>query len=107
MYNRSSRLQLSPGGLYRISYAVGGAPQRRLTRSVVRFEGQVDKRQWDGGVVGCLEFTRPHGRTLTLLTSQLVDIRAATLNERGQLVLCDEPAAQRRRLVRRRTHAAV
>ena len=93
---------LRPGEMYRISYAVGSPHQRRVTRSLVVFGGQSHRRQWDGDVVMCLDFSRPHGRPLSLLAEQLVDARPATLNERGQLILTDEPGQRRRRVVRRR-----
>ena len=93
---------LRPGEMYRISYAVGSPHQRRVTRSLVVFGGQSHRRQWDGEVVICLDFSRPRGRPLSLLAAQLVDARPATLNERGQLILTDEPGQRRRRVVRRR-----
>jgi hypothetical protein len=55
---------------------------------------------WGGQLVTCLEFSRPHGRPLSILLNQLVDVRPAVLNERGQHVLTDEPT-QRRRISRR------
>ncbi len=94
--------ELRPGGMYRISYAVGAPRQRRVTRSLVVFGGRSHRRQWDGELVYCLDFARPQGRPLSLLASQLVDARPASLNERGQLILTDEPAQHRRRLTRRR-----
>jgi hypothetical protein len=95
------RAGLVPGELYRISYAVGSPNQRRVTRSIVVYEGASQRRQWNGQVAPCLEFSRPRGRRLSLLLSQLVDARPASMNDRGQLVLVDEPV-QRRRMSRRR-----
>jgi hypothetical protein len=92
---------LVPGELYRISYAVGSPSQRRVTRSIVIYEGASQRRLWNGEQVPCLEFSRPHGRRLSLLLSQLVDARPASVNERGQLVLTDEPTPKRRRVSRR------
>jgi hypothetical protein len=87
--------------MYRVSYAVGGSPQRRLTRSLAVFDGASEQRTWTGDVVTCLEFTRPRGRRLSLLSTQLIEARPATLNDRGQLVLT-ERSRTRRRSVRRR-----
>jgi len=91
---------LREGEMYRVSYAVGGS-QRRLTRSLAVFGGASQHRTWNGDVVTCLEFTRPRGRRLSLLSTQLVEARPASLNERGQLIL-NERASTRRRSVRRR-----
>lgn len=91
-----------PGEMYRISYAVGGPHQRRVTRSLVTFGGRSERRQWDGEMVMCLDFSRPQGRPLSLLTTQLVDARQASINEQGHLVLVDDAAPARRRLSRRR-----
>lgn|SRR5579864_1843112 len=93
---------LRPGEMYRISYAVGNPHHRRVTRSLVVFGGRSQRRQWNGELVPCLDFARPQGRPLSLLATQLVDARPATLNERGQLVLTDEPGQRRRRVNRRR-----
>lgn len=94
------RFHLEPGEMYRISYALGVS--RRVTRSVVVFGGATERRQWNGEVVACLEFTRPQGRPLSLLSTQLVDARLAVRNDRGQVVLLDDPEHRRRRLPRRR-----
>jgi hypothetical protein len=95
------RFDLNPGEMYRISYAVGTHQQRRVTRSLVVYEGSTDRRMWGGQQVRCLDFSRPQGRPLSLLATQLVDARPATLNDRGQLVLTDEPGQRRRRVSRR------
>jgi hypothetical protein len=94
-------VDLMPGELYRISYAVGSPSQRRVIRSIVIYEGASQRRLWNGQLVPCLDFSRPQGRQLTLLLSQLVDARPASMNERGQLVLTDEPVPRRRRVSRR------
>jgi hypothetical protein len=93
-------IDLIPGELYRISYAVGSPSQRRVTRSIVVYEGATQRRSWNGQLVRCLDFSRPQGRPLSLLHSQLVEARPATMNERGQLVLTSENP-HRRRLTRR------
>jgi hypothetical protein len=95
------RADLVSGELYRISYAVGSPSQRRVTRSIVIYEGASQRRLWNGERVPCLEFSRPQGRWLSLLVTQLVDARPASMNERGQLVLSDEAALKRRRVSRR------
>jgi hypothetical protein len=91
---------LHPGDMYRISYSVGGNQQRRVTRSVVIFGGQSERRLWGGDTQVCLDFALPQGRTLSLLASQLVDARPAELNDRGQWVL-QQPEGRRRRAARR------
>jgi len=96
------RFGLRPGELYRISYALGSPEVRRVTRSLAVFGGASARRQWDGTTVWCLDFTRPQGRPLSLLGDQLVDARPATVNERGQVVLLEDPGRSRRRLARRR-----
>jgi hypothetical protein len=88
--------------MYRVSYAVGTSQQRRVTRSLAIFDGASERRLWNGEVVQCLDFTRPHGRSLSLLSTQLVEARPATLNERGQLILVDRTSTRRRRTSRRR-----
>jgi hypothetical protein len=98
---RDVAVRLEPGVMYRISYAVGSQQHRRVTRSLVVFEGASQRRLWGGQLVGCLDFSRPQGRPLSLLSSQLVDARPATLNDRGQLVLTDDPTQRRRRVSRR------
>jgi hypothetical protein len=93
---------LTVGDMYRIAYGVGGALERRITRSVVVYTGSGERRRWDGEQVRCLEFALPRGRTLSLLEHQLVDARPALINERGQLVLVSGGDRQRRRILRRR-----
>lgn len=88
--------------MYRISYALGSARERRVTRSVVVFGGASERRQWNGQIVTCLDFARPHGRALSILSTQLVDVRPAVRNESGQVVLVDLPGQRKRRLSRRR-----
>lgn len=98
--NPVEQFALEPGAMYRISYSVGGPQQRRVTRSVAVYKGPVERRVWNGELMPCLEFALPQGRTLSLLASQLVDARAAVLNERGQWVL-SRSAGHRRRAGRR------
>ena len=86
--------------MYRISYSVGGSNQRRVTRSVAIYGGQSERRVWSGEIMPCLDFALPQGRTLSLLTNQLVDARPAELNERGQWVL-QQPEGHHRRAPRR------
>jgi hypothetical protein len=68
---------------------------------VAIYGGQTERRVWSGDVMSCLDFALPQGRTLSLLTSQLVDARPAELNERGQWVL-QQPDGHHRRAPRRR-----
>jgi len=98
--NPVDHFALRAGEMYRISYAVGGPHQRRVTRSVAIYGGQTERRVWSGDVVPCLDFALPQGRTLSLLTSQLVDARPAELNDRGQWVL-QQPDGHHRRAPRR------
>jgi hypothetical protein len=93
---------LQAGEMYRIAYAVGGTAQRRVTRSVVIYGGQSERRLWDGETVPCLDFTLPQGRSLSLLSNQLVDARPAAMNERGQWVL-QQTEGRRRRAARRQS----
>jgi len=95
------------GALYRISYALGSPHLRRVTRSLAVFGGASMRRQWDGTTVACLEFTRPQGRPLSLLDSQLVDARLATVNDRGQVILAEQRSRPRRRGMRRRTRRLI
>jgi hypothetical protein len=98
-----SRLSPQPGEMYRISYAVGLPAQRRVARSVAVYSGQSERRMWDGRVAPCLDFSRPQGRSLSLLLEQIVDMRPASLNARGQLILINDSRHHRagRRRVRR------
>ena len=98
----AQRLGLEPGQLYRLAHTQGIHQARRVIRSLVVFVGASTRRQWDGTLVTCLEFTRPQGRPLSLLASQVVEARAATRNESGQVVLIASPLATRRRGSRRR-----
>ena len=98
----AQRLGLEPGQLYRLAHTQGIHQARRVIRSLVVFVGASTRRQWDGTLVACLEFTRPHGRPLSLLAAQVVEARAATRNESGQVVLIASPLAARRRGSRRR-----
>jgi hypothetical protein len=98
--NPVDHFALRSGEMYRISYSVGGSSQRRVTRSVAIYGGQTERRVWSGDVMPCLDFALPQGRTLSLLTDQLVDARPAELNERGQWVL-QQPEGRRRRAPRR------
>ena len=90
------RLQLREGETYRISYAVGGLRQRRVSRSIALFEGESTGRTWDGTAQPCLKFTLPHGRAVALLGEQLIDARVAELNQRGQWVLAEPKAGATR-----------
>ena len=101
-----ARLGLRPGEMYRLSYALGAPQLRRVTRSLAIFDGASLRRQWDGSSVPCLDFVRPQGRPLSLLSSQLVDARPASVNDRGQVVLIAEAGRTRRRLSRRRVRRA-
>jgi len=94
--NPVDHFALRTGEMYRISYSVGGPSQRRVTRSVAIYSGQTERRVWSGDVLPCLDFALPQGRTLSLLTNQLVDARLAELNQRGQWVL-QQPEGRRRR----------
>ncbi|MDQ6716018.1 MAG: hypothetical protein M3Z83_07905 [Actinomycetota bacterium] len=82
-----------------MAYVVGGVQSRRVSRSLVVYEGVCERRRWDGETASCLDFVLPQGRPLSLLASQVVDVRPAGLNERGQWVLL----AQDRRRPRRRS----
>lgn len=95
------RQRLQEGEMYRVSYSIGGSQPRRVTRSLAVFAGASEHRTWNGDPVTCLEFTRPHGRRLSLLSTQLVEARPATLNERGQLVLMERSRTRRRQGRRR------
>lgn len=96
------RLGLQPGQLYRLAHSQGTQQARRVIRSLVVFVGASTRRQWDGTTVTCLEFTRPQGRPLSLLVTQVVEARAAIRNEQGQVALVAAPLASRRRGGRRR-----
>ncbi|MDQ2960123.1 MAG: hypothetical protein M3R48_03615 [Candidatus Dormibacteraeota bacterium] len=91
------RFALKTGGVYRIAYTAGAPSVRRVSRSVVVFGGVSEHRRWDGDSAPCLDFVLPHGRQLSLITSQLVDVRPAEMNEHGQWVLIAQDAAARRR----------
>lgn len=101
----AEQFALRAGEMYRIAYAIGGTAQRRVTRSIVVYEGQSERRLWDGDTVPCLDFALPQGRMLSLLANQLVDARPAAMNERGQWVL-QQPAGRRRRAPRRQVRYA-
>jgi hypothetical protein len=89
------RFQLRRGEMYRVSYTVRTPQQRRVTRSLAVYAGSSKRRLWDGREAICYEFQRPHGRPLSLLRAQIVEARPATLNDRGQLVLVEEPGPRR------------
>lgn len=97
------RFGLTAGEVYRVAYVVGGTPARRVSRSLVVFEGVGERRRWDGGTASCLEFVLPQGRALCLVEGQLIDARPAALNERGQWILLAQDQARRRHRVPRRT----
>jgi hypothetical protein len=90
-------VQLRRGEMYRISYSLQTPQLRRVTRSLAVFTGASKRRLWDGREAICYEFERPHGRPLSLLRGQIVEARPATLNDRGQLVLVEEPGPRQRR----------
>lgn len=96
------RFGLRQGEMYRVAYVAGGSEPRRVSRSLVVFDGVCERRRWDGEVASCLDFVLPQGRALSLLGSQLVDVRPAGLNERGQWVLLAQAAGGRRRRASRR-----
>lgn len=93
------RFGLRPGAMYRIAYVAGGVQARRVSRSLVVFEGARERRRWDGEPASCLDFVLPQGRVLSLTAVQLVDARPASVNERGQSVLIvqDHPRRRHRR----------
>lgn len=95
------QLGLRPREAYRIAYSSGGVQTRRVTRSIVVFEGASERRRWDGDLASCLDFALPHGRSLSLLASQLIDARPAGLNESGQWVLTGAQPGRRSRRRRR------
>lgn len=99
------RFGLHSGEMYRVAYTMGGQQARRVSRSLVLFEGVSERRRWDGESASCLDFALPQGRALSLLANQLVDVRPAELNDRGQWVLLAAPPRRRRRR-RTRTPAA-
>lgn len=91
--------------MYRVAYTAGGAPVRRVSRTLVVFSGVSSRRRWDGEEASCLDFALPQGRSLSLLANQLVDVRPAELNERGQWVLLAEGDGRRQRAGRRASRA--
>lgn len=93
-----SRFSLAKGECYRVAYAVGSNRSRRLSRSISVFSGVSRKRAWSGALVDCLDFTLPHGREVSLLPSQVIDVRPSTQNERGQWVLQENGGRARRRM---------
>ncbi|MBJ7610593.1 MAG: hypothetical protein JF887_14390 [Candidatus Dormibacteraeota bacterium] len=95
------RFRLQPGEMYRVAYITGGPQARRMSRSLAVFEGMVEHRRWGGEIASCLDFALPQGRALSLLDSQLVDVRPAGLNERGQWVLVSQEIRRRHRAPRR------
>ena len=93
----AERFDLQPGATYRVAYVAGGGESRRVSRSLAVFEGVRERRRWDGEVAACLDFVLPQGRALSLLGSQLVDVRPTGLNDRGQWVLSTRARAPHRR----------
>lgn len=93
----AERFGLTPGATYRVAYVAGGGDSRRVSRSLAVFEGVQERRRWDGETAPCLDFVLPQGRALSLLSSQLVDVRPTGLNDRGQWVLATRARASRRR----------
>jgi hypothetical protein len=96
------RFGLKAGGMYRVAYVAGGVHSRRVSRSLVLFEGVTERRRWDGEAASCLDFVLPQGRPLALLASQVVDVRPAALNECGQWVLGAQDRTRRHRRSPRR-----
>ena len=96
------RFQLHAGEAYRIAYSIGASAQRRVSRSIAVFTGESERRRWGGDSIACLDFALPQGRQLSLLSDQLVDVRAATRNEQGQWVLLAEERSHRRPRATRR-----
>jgi hypothetical protein len=96
------RFGLKPGEMYRVAYVVGSVQSRRVSRSLVVFEGMTERRRWDGEAASCLDFVLPQGRPLSLLAGQVVDVRPAGLNERGQWVLLAQDRSRRHRRSPRR-----
>jgi hypothetical protein len=99
------RFGLKPAEMYRVAYVVGGLQSRRVSRSLVVFDGVSERRRWDGEATSCLDFVLPQGRPLSLVASQIVDVRPAGLNERGQWVLVVQDRPRRRRRPSRRSTA--
>ncbi len=97
------RFGLKTGDMYRVAYVAGGVQSRRVSRSLVVFDGITERRRWDGNAASRLDFVLPQGRPLSLLASQIVDVRPAGLNERGQWVLLAEGRLRRRRRTPRRS----
>jgi hypothetical protein len=91
------RFGLRPAEMYRVAYIAGGGDARRVSRSLAVFNGESERRRWDGQAATCLDFVLPQGRALSLLATQLVDVRPAGLNERGQWVLMSGDGLPRRR----------
>ncbi len=96
------RFGLKAGEMYRVAYVAGGVQSRRVSRSLVLFEGVTERRRWDGEAASCLDFVLPQGRPLSLLASQVIDVRPAALNECGQWVLLAQDRPRRRRRSPRR-----
>jgi hypothetical protein len=96
------RFGLKAGEMYRVAYVAGGVESRRVSRSLVLFEGVTERRRWDGEAASCLDFVLPQGRPLSLLASQVIDVRPAALNECGQWVLLAQDRPRRRRRSPRR-----
>ncbi len=96
------RFGLKPSEMYRVAYVAGGTQARRVSRSLVVFEGVSERRRWNGEATSCLDFVLPQGRPLSLMASQIVDVRPAGLNERGQWVLVAQDRSRRRRRPSRR-----
>jgi hypothetical protein len=95
--NAADRFGLQPGATYRVAYVAGGGESRRVSRSLAVYLGVCERRRWDGEVAACLDFVLPQGRALSLLSSQLVDVRPTGLNDRGQWVLASRVRAPHRR----------
>jgi hypothetical protein len=91
------RFGLKRSEMYRVAYVAGALQSRRVSRSLVVFEGLSERRRWDGEAASCLDFVLPQGRPLSLLASQIVDVRPAGINERGQWVLLAQDRTGRRR----------
>jgi hypothetical protein len=97
------RFGLQPAGMYRVAYVAGATQSRRVSRSLAVFHGVSERRRWNGETALCLDFVLPQGRPLSLLPTQVVDVRPAGQNEQGQWVLVAHDAARRRHRARLRT----
>ena len=99
------RFGLQPAGMYRVAYVAGATQSRRVSRSLVVFQGVSERRRWNGETALCLDFVLPQGRPLSLLPTQVVDVRPAGQNEQGQWVLVAHDGTRRHHRARLRTRS--